>query len=257
MPIKVWSDSEGDLASQIWSNWDHVVTVEEHRTAAEELDHEFDLLLDTAAENLQRDLGLFQERPSPFVQAHSVGSSLAEEDVLNHPSLLAEPEQFRWAALAIKCRLGARSNGTRTGQWSHLRPPNEAIPRREGGRDRSGKGDYFQMCIWLAEQTLVEAADTFGGSIRNVWQMFDRPTLHPVDVRRGLLSWLERQSPTSKEQLTTTTSFPELMKVLVKRWPAKGPGSAWKPIHMSQGEIELQMNTLLDKSKNRILRQAP
>jgi len=238
MPVKIWEASENGLSSRVVTDWDTIWTSEEYREDAEELDRQLDEVLDEALKRIRssRSAGA----PSSFLRAWAVGRALRESGVFNSPALRSERRQLLWKALARKCRTGARSTREEDRRWLNLRPLKAQEPRREGGRL-----DYFEMCWWLAEQDLVDAITTFGGSIRNVWQMLERPALQPIGVRRALQSWLDSHAEPTKEELLKQQMFAELMKTLRRRWPDRGPGSAKKPVHYSDKELEAEVHRLL------------
>lgn len=170
-----------------------------------------------------------------------------ESGVFDSPALRNERRQLLWKALARKCRTGARSTREVDKRWLKLRRSSAREPRREGG-----KLDYFEMCWWLAEQNLRDAIDTFGGSIRNVWQMLERPALQPIGVRRALRSWLDSQPECIKEKLLKQQMFAEMMKQLRKRWPGRGRGSAKRPVHYGEEAIKAEVSKLLVPFVNQI-----
>ena len=95
------------------------------------------------------------------------------------------------------------------------------------------------------EQDLEDAIATFGGSIRNVWQMLERPTLRPINLRRILQTWLSSRPKSARERLFQQKMFAEMMKTLRKRWPDRGPGSAKKPVHYSDDKLKAEVYELL------------
>jgi hypothetical protein len=106
--------------------------------------------------------------------------------------------------------------------------------------------DYFELCLWLADQDFAEAAKTFGGSVRNAWQMLERPSLKPIEVRRAFSHWLDGLEPELHTRAVQPTVFPELMKALRARWPDRGPGSAKRPVHFGENELLAEMTLVLD-----------
>lgn len=235
MPVRVWSSEDGQLSSSVVTEWDSIVTDEEYRSEAEQLDSELDDVLDAALDRVASEVERRPDIRSEFIGAWAVGRALADSNVYAAPALLDEPRQLLWRALAAKIRVGVRSDGRPDGDWSVLRPVRTAAPLREGGK--RGKPDHFEMCRWLAEMELEDAAELFGGSIRNVWQMFERAALRSMKLRFAVLSWLLAQPDAKRGHLTTRRIFPEMMKALRQRWPARGPGSAKRPEHYDEDAL--------------------
>lgn len=239
MPVKIWEIDKSGLSSKVVTDWDTLWTAEEYREDAEELDQRLDGVLDSA---LQRVRSGRKTGVSPkFLRAWAVGRALEESEVYNSPALKNERRQILWRALARKCRTGARSTGEQDRRWQELRPSAVREPRREGG-----KLDYFEMCQWLAEQDLEDAIATFGGSIRNVWQMLERPALRPISLRCILREWFASRPMDLQGRLFQQSTFAEIMKTLRKRWPDRGPGSAKKPVHYGNEALRAEVANLLE-----------
>jgi hypothetical protein len=238
VPVKIWELDKSGLSSKVVTDWDTLWTTEEYREDAEELDRSLDNVLDNALKHVRG--GRKTGTPPEFLRAWAVGHALEESGVYNSPALKKERRQLLWRALARKCRLGARATREQDKHWQELRPSTSREPRREGG-----KLDYFEMCRWLAEQDLEDAIATFGGSIRNVWQMFERPTLRPISLRRIVKEWFNSCPRDLQERLFQQSTFAEIMKALRKRWPDRGPGSAKKPIHYKASELKPEVERVL------------
>jgi hypothetical protein len=216
------------------------MTAEEYRQEADELDIELDGVLDGALHEVRRLAG--GAPPSEFVRAWAVGHALRTSRVFALPALANEEQKLLWRALAQKVRVGARSqNNAVEPEWSRLRPRSAHEPRREGK-----SLDYFAMCLWLAEQDVEAANLTFGGSVHNVWQMFERPTLRPLVVREALCAWLQGLSMSRRQQVVKKENFRAMMKSLRARWPDRGPGSAKRPVHYKPGDLLLEMRRVLE-----------
>ena len=206
-------------------------------TAARDLDHVLDAMLDEAADLCSR---VSNPRVgTKFTRWWAFGAALSESLISEHEALEGEDEDYLWSILADKMRAGVRSDGTSTTKWVDSRPPlREKPPQREGSR----KGDdHWSMCTWLAEQSYADAVMTFGGNLRNVWQMLERKNLQPLVVREALCGWLGDLSEEGRAHLTHSKTFPELMKALVKRWPARGRRSALQPIHLGEDEVRAEI----------------
>ena len=243
MPVKIWEIGKSGLSSKVVTGWDTLWTAEEYREDAEDLDRRLDDVLDSALERVRsaRKTGASAE----FLRAWAVGRALEDSGVYDSSALKNEGRQLLWRALARKCRLGARATREQDKHWQELRPPNAKEPRREGS-----KLDHFEMCWWLAGQDLEDAIATFGGSIRNVWQMFERPALQPTSLRRILKEWLASHPKDLQEELFQQSTFAEIMKTLQKRWPARGPGSAKKPMHYTDDKLKSEVYKLLSSFTN-------
>ena len=240
MPVLVWELTAKGARSTVETTRRFAFTVEELRHEAELLDRELDTVLDTTvAEVAKLEAGGAHVE---FVRAWSIGSALRESDVLTGPPMRNEPRHLLWLALAQKCRTGIRSDERTDSRWEALRPSTAREPRREGR-----KLDYFEMCLWLAEQPFEEAVQTFGGSVRNVWQMLERPTLRPLVVRQAFREWLQQQDDDVRAELLTPGEFPELMKALRARWPDRGPGSAKRPVHYTEQQLTAEIAAVLDR----------
>jgi hypothetical protein len=238
MPVLVWEQTEDGPRASVETDWQTLFTPEEVREEAEELDRNLDAVLDSALEE-SRTLSR-NSTPIEFARAWSIGKSLRDSGVLESHALRNEPRATLWLALARKCRTGIRSDRTRSPEWADLRPSTAREPRREGRRL-----DHFELSLWLADQTFDAAAETFGGSIRNAWQMLERPTLRPPVVRRALSRWLNAQDFEARSRAVEPAVFAELMKALRARWPDRGAGSAKRPIHFTEDELLRQMSEVL------------
>lgn len=238
MPVKIWEKSGSETVSRVVTEWERSWTSEEYRAEADELDQMLDHVLDAAVRQTEEYSG--ESVPEEFMRAWAIGRQLRDSGVLNSPALLHEERRLLWRALARKCRLGTRADGSIEPRWSDLRPQRLEEPRREGG-----KLDYFAMCLWLGEQDLPDAAATFGGSIRNVWQMQERPTLRPLSVRQALLDWFNSLPEEVAEESHGRAEFAELMKALRARWPDRGRGSAKRPIHYSDEDLRTELFSVL------------
>jgi hypothetical protein len=238
VPVLVWDLSEAGPVSTVETDWPIAFTPEERREEAEVLDRQLDGVLDetlTTVDRLEK-----TAVASEFVRAWAIGSVLSASGVLDAPAMKNEPRQRLWLALARKCRNGMRSDGSVEARWEELRPSAAREPRREGGRL-----DHFELCLWLASQEFEAAGETFGGSVRNAWQMLERPALRPLIVRTAFHRWLGSLDPELRRRAVDLKVFPELMKALRRRWPDRGAGSAKRPIHYSESELTEEMDALL------------
>lgn len=237
MPLIIWYAGDQGLFSQVETGWDRVLTKEEHRVQAEEIDQMLDRILDDAL--ARSETRIQGDASKDFLSYWAVGSSLQESGIFQAPGFKNERLEFLWRAMARKCRTGARTDGSVEPRWMRLRSGGPE-PRREGNAL-----DHFSMCRWLAEQDLEDALLTFGGNVRNVWQMLERTSLRSLKFRTAFGDWLRPQSAAARAQLYRPATFAEMMKTLRGRWPARGPGSAKKPIHYQVEELRIMIGELL------------
>ena len=243
MPGKIWSFlDDGVLSSRIETRGRSTGSPASY-ALADRLDRRIDRALDEAA-RLRSQLEN-PDVPEAFTGAWAVGRALHSTGVLEDPALEGEHAGFIWEVMAAKAATRVRSDGSEERGWADLRPALD--PGRPTARQGSRKGDdYWSMCVWLAEQEYGDATRTFGGSIRNVWQMLDRPTLKPPVLRSALCTWLADLLPAEADRVTGTKVFPELMKALGHRWPARGQRSALQPIHYSVDELVAEIARTVD-----------
>lgn len=243
MPGKVWRfTADGMVASDVLNRGSPAWRPESF-TLADQLDKRLDVALDEAT-RLFNSLS-HPDIPERFTAAWAIGKALHDSDIRNHSALQFEDQKFLWKLLFNKALVSARSDGTLEAGWKDLRP--DLQYGRTTNRQGSQKGDdYWSMCVWLAEQDHAEAAHTFGGSIRNVWQMIERPTLRFLVVKKALSSWLTDLPEDVADRITSTKVFPELMKKLRSRWPARGKRRALQPVHYSQEELKAEIDRLVD-----------
>jgi hypothetical protein len=243
MPVKVWERDDIGLHSRVYTGWDTIWSSEEYRGEAEQLDKTLDKVLDYAVTIVESERS--SDTRAEFIRAWAIGHALRTSDVFESPALKNETHALLWKALAAKCRLGTKADGQIDEKWRSLRPegvgdPDRPKPRREGGRL-----DYFEMCVWLAEQSFSEALATFGGSIRNAWQMLERPSLNTLNMRRVVMNWFNLHDPNVKDQLFQQRRFADIMKQLRRQWPSRGPGSAKRPIHYSDADLTVEIKRAL------------
>jgi len=185
--------------------------------------------------------------PAMFTRNWAVGRALANSQLFEHPALKPEEPDLAYRALAAKARFLKRSDGTTASNWTQLRPEFRDAPTNREGRQK-GRPDHWEMCVWLAEQEFDDAVDTFGGSTRNVWQMLDRKSLRPLVLRQALRNWLAALPPATATELTSSKGFPELMKALGERWPARGRRPAKQPLHYSEPELRSEIARIAQRA---------
>lgn len=250
-PVKLWElDSSGAPSSVISTGVNTSFGGEEYRAIAENLDRQIDSVLDAALSQFERLKAQMPEKRVAFLRAWAVGRVVATA----HPSLLESEamqheERFMlWSAMARKCRLGVRSDGSSCHLWKVLRPELPSEPKR-------ARRDIFEVGLWLQEQSIEEALVTFCGSIHNANEIHRRPAIRSLKIRQGIFRWLSKQTNETREILSKTKSYVILAKKLSKRWPAKGPGSAKSPTHYAAEYLDIEIEKVLDSEfliKNRL-----
>lgn len=238
MPAKVWSrTAAGDIVSTVETRGRSSARAEDF-ALAEDLDAAIDRAFDDA-ESLRSQVAR-DEVPTKFTINWAVGRAIAQSDLLKHAALHSEPPALLFKAMAAKFRTLARADGSEASNWVHLRPELSEEPTNREGSSK-GRHDHWSMCVWLAEQDYDDAVLTFGGSTRNVWQMLERKALNPLVMRQALRSWLAGLPPDIAADITSAKKFPELMKVLRDRWPARGRRPALQPVHYAEGELRAEI----------------
>ena len=215
---------------------------EEYRYQAEALDQEIDRMLDRAAALASRTRGSSGSR---FVKRWSVGRALSESRLIESPNLDPNEHKLLWKALAHKCRLGVRADGSPEPQWLDLIHGRATDPQRI-------ERDVFAMGRWLQEQDLDKALLTMGDNLGNAIALQRREATRGIEMRNALWRWMsERQREGRLEQFTNHKQFVEIAKALSARWPSRGPGSAKRPIHYSEDdlyrEVSLKLEPFLEK----------
>jgi hypothetical protein len=240
MPAQIWSlRDNGDVVSGVETRG-HASIKPEDFTLADHLDTALDHAFDEA-EHLRAKYAR-PDVPERFTTYWAVGRALRESGILNHDALRNESPDLFFKAAAAKFRTLTRADGTKASNWANLRPTlTDAPTNREGSR----KGhDHWSMCLWLAEQEYDDAVSTFGGSIRNVWQTLERPTLASLVFREALRTWLAELPEHTARDLTSTRKFPPLMKAMRARWPGRGRRSALQPVHYEREELRREIEAV-------------
>lgn len=249
MPGKFWERTRAGNIEGFVKARGQMSTSPNDLALAGQLDEDIDRMLDDALELLEQRSTTGGPSPtageSAFLKWWSVGASMRDANIREHPALNGEEPEFLDEVLLNKFQTGVRSDGVGSQRWAGLRPDDRGDDRRRS-RDGSSHGyDHWAMCAWLAEQTYEDAREVFGASIRNVWQMLDRPTLRPLVLRNALLVVLRGLPEDVATQLTSTTGFPEMMKALVRRWPGRGRRSALQPVHYDEAELVSELRHLI------------
>ncbi len=238
MPVKIWDrDADGRFTSRIKTDWSTSLGGEEYRAKAEDLDTQIDKMLDRAAE-LASASPDSRSRSQQFVKRWAIGRAVAESVILQSPHVASERRSYLWLAIARKCRLGVRSTGEPEERWRILIPDRELEPQRI-------ERDIFATGLWLQEQDLEDAMAAFGGSLSNVRQIQRRESLRTTKLRSALGRWFLRLSSGQRSQLIKDREFAKIAKALQRRWPSRGPGSAKRPVHFSESDLDREISRVL------------
>ena len=238
MPIKIWErDDRGHVTSRIETSWPTRLGAEEYRAEAEALDEQIDTMLDWASE-LASARPVEQDKIGEFVKRWAVGRAIVEFEVLESPYMASEERSHLWLALARKCRLGNRSTGEEETNWQTLIPERELEPKRL-------KRDIFARSLWLQEQECNDALVTFGGSLTNAREIHNRESLRSTNLRNSLGRWFIELEPSQRKYLQQTSGFITIAKALQKRWPSRGPGSAKRPAHYTDQDLDREVHRAL------------
>ena len=240
MPVKIWARDNGALSSRVATSRTDSYQGERYRSNAEALDRAIDQMLD-AAVRLSMSAEAAEAAEQVFVRRWAIGRALAESRLLESEHLAPQEEESLWLAIARKCRLGIRANGDPEDSWRGLIPNRKAEPNRIGR-------DVFAVSLWLQEQAVDSAKMAFGGRFWNAQQLHGRETLRSLGLREALAKWMASQSPAIRSQLSNRALFTGLAKALAARFPARGPGSAKRPVHYSDKALYEETRQVLDRA---------
>ena len=185
-----------------------------------------------------------------FVQRWAVGRALKESALLESPNLDAEERKSLWRAIARKCRLGVRADGSPEHAWGKLVLHRESDPKRI-------ERDVFALGLWLQEQDLASAMMTFGAKSFNARRLHVREAISSRNLRDALARWLEAFGDLRRVELVRGENFEMLAKALAKRFPARGPGSAKRPVHYSDEELYAEICKVLDPLAEQLAPELP
>ena len=239
MPVKIWDrTSDGALTSRVETSRSQSYRGERYRADAEALDEEVDRMLDHAVA-LSACVPAVEVGQQAFVKRWSVGRALAESRLSESGYLETAERRWLWLAIARKCRLSVRSDGSAEDSWRGL------IPNRESDPDRIER-DIFAMGRWLQEQEIELAMASFGASLTNAREIHRRGAINSKNLRDALAQWFGECPPTRRMVLMKNGNFVPLAKALAKRFPSRGPGSAKRPVHYSAKELYEEVCKVLD-----------
>ena len=242
MPVIIWEEHDGALRNQVETTRPDFFRGEGYRTEARELDQVIDQAIDHMLDRAVS-LATLGEHPSAtardFVQRWSIGRALRESGLMESEHLDAEERKALWLAIARKCRIGVRADGSREDGWRRLIPKRTAEPERI-------ERDIFAAGLWLQEQELDYAIKAFGASPANALRLLQRRSISVKNVRDALARWFTEMEPQRRATLTQPTNFKAIAKALAKRFPARGPGSAKRPVHYTDDALYTEMLAVLE-----------
>lgn len=239
MPVKIWDRmTDGTLTSRVETSRSQSFRGERYRADADALDEEIDRMLDHAV-NLSTCAHATETGQQPFVKRWSIGRAMVESKLLESNFLETSEQKWLWLAVARKCRLGVRSDGSREESWQGLIPHRDLDPGRI-------ELDVFAMGMWLQEQEIDLAMASFGTSLSNALEVHRRGAIRSRNLRDALAQWFGELCPARRRELAKPGNFELLAKALAKRFPARGPGSAKRPVHFSKDELYEEVCEVLD-----------
>ena len=192
MPVKIWDRAPGGaLTSRVETSRSQSYRGERYRADAEALDREIDGMLDHSIE-LAEGVPAAEAGPLAFVRRWSIGRALAESKLLDSDFLEPSEHKWLWLAIARKCRLGVRSDGSREENWHGLIPHRDLDPGRI-------ELDVFAVGMWLQEQEIEVALTSFGASLTNATEIHRRGAIRSRNLRDALALWFGELCPTRRE----------------------------------------------------------
>ena len=124
-------------------------------------------------------------------------------------------------------------------RWRTLVPDRALEPQRI-------ERDIFALGLWLQEQELEDALETFGGSLSNAREIQRRESLRSTKLRCALGRWFLFGSE-SALAAAQREEFVAIAKALQRRWPARGPGSAKRPAHLTDHDLDREIHSTLTR----------
>ena len=248
MSVKIWDqDQSGHLTSSIRWMGSSGIHAEDHRPQAERLDEQIDLLLDNALTLLhQQDE---DQNHGLFAARWAIGRAIADSDILASLDLENHERLDLLLAMARKCRLGVRHTGKMepTSKWNVL------IPTKRETEPKRIEPDIFGLGMWLQEQQLEDAKLAFGGGLHNAKQIWSGEALRSPKLRQALTTYFAHLTHEQREILYRIPQYAKLAKALRRRWPSRGKGSAKRPVHYDQEQLEVEITQLLEPITTDIL----
>lgn len=241
-----YQSSEGDVLAQVFTRGRHS-GLPHHFVEADSLDRRIDSVLDQAAAHCSSTS--HASLPAAFTKAWVIGKAFRDSEIQEDEALSGEDPDFIWEVLSNKAAMAIRHDGSREARWGGLRPPLEPVVGSPVRARKPRKADHWARCAWLAEQSHADAAETFGGLVTNVWNMYDRTPLRPLVLRQALRRWLTQLPSGCAERITETKPFLELLKQLSQRWPARGLRSAIQPVHYGVEDLLAEIDSCVNLSR--------
>ena len=246
MPVKLWNvDESGAYTSSITTNRRSSLGGEEFRPEADALDLELDKVLDRAADLATPSSGS-KPNHALFVKRWAIGRAIAESGILESPHMVGESRADLCLAMALKCRLGARTYGAHETAWKGLIPDREIEPKRI-------EADIFGLGMWLQEQEQDDAVAAFGGGLHNAKQIWSGEALRHRKLRDALTAFFSQYNPEQLQRLYTIPQYAVIAKTMRRRWPSRGPGSAKRPAHYEPEELLSELRTVLEPVASELL----
>lgn len=254
MAVLVWSERDGSLGNSIRSGRRVSLSAEEYRTEAEALDLQLDDVLDMGWHALTLITRHDNGKPhfDTLEQAWVWGRTIHLSNVLRHRAMIGEQRILLWQALTAKAWYGVRSDSTRDQRWRELIPSKSRKWQTQPTDIDAFR--FLEIGYWLREDSLQQVGELFCWKFSNANDLFDRTSLRSVELRRVVLSWMQRQDGKVRLFLATPIYAGKrhalIAKALYKRFPAKGPGSALLPQHYPQDELRDIVCETLDAARD-------
>ena len=239
MPIKIWEHKDDLLSNSIAVRGSGRGSIEGEgqRGKAEALDAEIDAMLDRAVSLVSE----AEADPAHVFLARrwAMGRATYDSKLLDSPHLEPDEHDDLWLAIDRKCRHGIRADGSKEEEWPNL------VPQRQQDANRPDR-DPFAVSLWLQDQDLEGTIAAFGGKYGNAQKLFMRPALRSLNLREALAAWMLRQPEKVRTELANNKRYWEVIKALSARFPARGPGSAKRPVHYTPEALFPEVCKVLD-----------
>ena len=224
------------MAAALWVGTAHAQTPEGSydEDEAQAIDQMLDRAVSLASPEEQPDA-----RQGEFVHRWAIGRALRESGLMESEHLDTEERKSLWLAIARKCRIGVRADGSREERWRSLIHQRTIDPTRI-------ENDVFALGLWLQEQEIDQALNTFGAYHTNAINFHRRRSISSKKMRDALARWFMEMDPQRRAVLLRPSNFHTLTKALAKRFPARGPGSAKRPVHYTDDALYAEMLAVLE-----------
>jgi len=252
--VLVWSERDGILGNSIHSGRRVALSAEEYRSEAEALDLQLDEALDMAWHALtlitRRENG--KARFDTLEQAWVWGRAIHVLGVMRRRGMIGERKILLWQALTAKAWYGIRSDSTRDQRWRELIPSKSRKWLTQPTDIDAYR--FLEIGYWVREDSLQQVGELFCWKFSNANDLFDRTSLHSVELRRAILHWIQHQDGKVRRFLGTPIHDGKrhalIAKALYKHFPAKGPGSALLPQHYPEDELRSIVWEVLDSARD-------